>query len=156
MERRTLTVEEKLDGTLGYTGETQVLNGLVGTLTRLPELGTVLERGDQLYEVDGKRRPVLLYGARPAWRALEPDVERRRHHAARGEPQGARLHPQGVDVDREWDDDTTAAVKRWQKATGQTVDGTIELGEVVFLPGAVRVTELPVESGCTSARASRS
>ena len=59
VERRTLTIEETLDGTLGYTGETQVLNGLAGTLTRLPELGAILERGDQLYEVNGKRRPVL-------------------------------------------------------------------------------------------------
>ena len=28
-----------------------------------------------------------------------------------------------------------------------TVDGTIALGEVVFVPGAVRVTELPIEVG---------
>ena len=48
VERRTLTIEETLDGTLGYTGETQVLNGLAGTLTRLPELGAILERGDRL------------------------------------------------------------------------------------------------------------
>ena len=65
VERRTLTIEETLDGTLGYTGETQVLNGLMGTLTRLPAASTVLEQGDQLYEVDGKRlvvnRARLIY-----------------------------------------------------------------------------------------------
>ena len=48
----------------------------------------------------------------------------------------------GDEIDRHWDDDTTAAVKRWQRDRGQTADGEIELGEVVFLPEAIRVTEI--------------
>jgi peptidoglycan hydrolase-like protein with peptidoglycan-binding domain len=148
VERRTLTIEETLEGTLGYTGETQVLNGLAGTLTRLPELGAILERGDQLYEVNGKRRPVLLYGNRPAWRALKPDMSNGADVKQLEENLKALGHTRkGFDVDREWDDATTAAVKRWQRANGMTVDGTIALGEVVFAPGAVRVTELPIDVG---------
>ena len=148
VERRTLTIEETLDGTLGYTGEEHVLNGLMGTLTRLPAAGTILERGDQLYEVDGKRRPVLLYGNRPAWRAFEPsmgngaDVKQLEENL-----KALGFTRKGFDVDREWEDETTSAVKRWQRANGMTVDGTIDLGEIVFAPGAVRVTELPVEVG---------
>lgn len=148
VERRTLTIEETLEGTLGYTGETQVLNGLAGTLTRLPELGAILERGDQLYEVNGKRRPVLLYGNRPAWRAFRPDMSNGADIKQLEENLKALGYTRkGFDVDREWDDATTAAVKRWQRANGMTVDGTIAPGEIVFAPGAVRVTELPVEVG---------
>jgi hypothetical protein len=44
-------------------------------------------------------------------------------------------------VNRQWDAKTTIAVKRWQKATGQTRDGVVELGDVAVLPGAIRVTE---------------
>ena len=119
VERRTLTIEETLDGTLGYTGETQVLNGLAGTLTRLPELGAILERGDQLYEVDGKRRPVLLYGARPAWRAFKPGMSNGADVKQLEENLKALGYTRkGFDVDREWDGATTAAVKRWQRRTG--------------------------------------
>jgi len=148
VERKTLTIEETLDGTLGYTGDEQVLNGLMGTLTRLPAAGTILERGDQLYEVDGKRRPVLLYGNRPAWRAFEPDMGNGADVKQLEENLKALgFTRKGFDVDREWEGETTSAVKRWQRANGMTVDGTIDLGEIVFAPGAVRVTELPIEVG---------
>ena len=148
VERRTLTIEETLDGTLGYTGETQILNGLAGTLTRLPELGSILERGDQLYEVNGKRRPVLLYGNRPAWRAFKPDMSNGADVKQLEQNLKALGYTRkGFDVNREWDAATTAAVKRWQRANGMTVDGTIAPGEVVFAPGAVRVTELPIDVG---------
>jgi peptidoglycan hydrolase-like protein with peptidoglycan-binding domain len=148
VERRTLTIEETLDGTLGYTGEEQILNGLMGTLTRLPAAGAILERGDQLYEVDGKRRPVLMYGTRPAWRAFEPDMGNGADVKQLEENLKALgFTRKGFDVDREWEDETTSAVKRWQRANGMTVDGTVDLGEIVFAPGAVRVTELPVEVG---------
>ena len=148
IERRTLTIEETLDGTLGYMGETQVLNGLMGTLTRLPAAATVLEQGDQLYEVDGTRRPVLMYGTRPAWRTFEPDMGNGADVKQLEENLKALgFTRKGFDVDREWEDETTSAVKRWQRANGMEVDGTVELGEIAFAPGAVRVTELPVEIG---------
>ena len=136
VERRTLTIEETLDGTLGYTGETQVLNGLAGTLTRLPELGAILERGDQLYEVNGKRRPVLLYGATGRRGGpSSPDMSNGADVKQLEENLKALGYTRkGFDVNREWDDATTAAVKRWQRANGMTVDGTIAPGEVVFAP----------------------
>lgn len=146
--RRTMTIGDTLDGTLGYTGERQVLNGLPGTLTSLPAPGTVLERGDRLYEVDGRRRPVLLYGERPAWRRLEAGVDNgtdirqlERNLKALG------YAHESMKVNRHWDSHTTAAVKRWQKALGMKVDGIVELGEVVFVDGPIRVTELPIDLG---------
>jgi peptidoglycan hydrolase-like protein with peptidoglycan-binding domain len=145
---RTMTVGEDLDGTLGYAGERKVVNNLRGTVTALPAKGTVLARGDRLYEIDGRRRPILLYGAKPAWRTLEDGVENgaditqlERNLKALGYTR------KGDTIDNEWDDDTTAAVKRWQKASGQTVDGVVDLGEMVFLPGAIRVTTLAAELG---------
>ena len=50
-------------------------------------------------------------------------------------------------IDSHWDSKTTAAVKRWQKAAYLHVDGTVDLGEVVFLPSAIRITAQPVGLG---------
>ena len=70
----------------------------------------------------------------------------------------------GDKIDTHWDADTTAAVKRWQRKAGLPVDGSVDLGEVVFLPEAIRVTEItatlgtmvgqggPVMSGTSSRR----
>lgn len=40
-----------------------------------------------------------------------------------------------------FDDATRVAVERWQGDTGAEVDGIVHLGEIVFLPSPVRVTE---------------
>lgn len=145
--RRTMTIEETLDGTLGYSGERRVVNNLSGTVTRLPEPGTVLERGDQLYELEEWTRPILLYGSRPAWRTLDIDSSNGADIQQLEENLGALGYLAADDVDRNWDDQTTEAVEDWQDASGQEVDGVVDLGEVVFLPGPIRVTELAVELG---------
>jgi multidrug efflux system membrane fusion protein len=148
VERRTLTVTNDFDATLGYATEYEVLAGLSGTLTWAVPAGTVVTNGTLLYETDGNKRASLMYGSRPAWRSLEADV-----------PDGVDIRQleenllllghmrKGDVIDRHWDADTTAAVKRWQREAGVAVDGTIELGEVVFLPEAIRVTELQAHIG---------
>jgi peptidoglycan hydrolase-like protein with peptidoglycan-binding domain len=40
-----------------------------------------------------------------------------------------------------------AAIKRWQKAMGQAQTGAISLGQVVFLPGAIRITAVAATLG---------
>jgi len=145
---RTMTVGESLDGTLGYAGERRVLNNLAGTITSLPTAGTVLARGDRLYEIDGRRRPILFYGVRPAWRTMEKGVSSGADIKQLEQNLKALGYTRkGDKIDTKWDADTTAAVKRWQKATGQTVDGVVDLGDVIFLPGAIRVTELSAQLG---------
>jgi len=65
VERRSMQTAAELDGTLGYEGALAVAAGRAGTVTRVPDAGDVIERGEVLYELDGKVRPRLLYGDRP-------------------------------------------------------------------------------------------
>jgi peptidoglycan hydrolase-like protein with peptidoglycan-binding domain len=147
VERRTLTIEQELDGTLGYEGKRSAIGQLAGILTWLPAEGAILDRGDRLYEVDGTSRAILLYGSRPAYRTLKakvangPDVRQLEENLA------ALGYLKRKEVDSHWDADTTRAVKRLQKASGQRRDGSIDSGEVVFLPGPVRVTARPLPLG---------
>ena len=104
-----MTIEESLDGTIGYAGGREVIGNLAGTLTWLPDEGTIIRRGGRLYEVDGRNRAVLLYGSRPAWRTLDADatdgadiLQLERNLKALGYTR------KGDDIDRHWDADTTA------------------------------------------------
>ena len=51
------------------------------------------------------------------------------------------------DVDDDWDSDTTAAVKRFQRARGLYADGTLARGEIVFRDGPVRMGEAKAALG---------
>jgi multidrug efflux pump subunit AcrA (membrane-fusion protein) len=141
IERRTLQVSEELDGTLGYDGEIQVTASLPGTLTWLPAEGTIVRRGQRLYEVDGRYDSLLLTGTRPAWRTMGPDSDAGIDIKQLERNLKTLGYARTLKVDGVWTDHTTKAVKRWQKATGLPADGIVDLGEIVFSPTAVRVTE---------------
>lgn len=148
VERRTIEVDREYDGTLGYEGSLAVSAGSPGTVTWLPDLGAVIERGDRLYELDGTIRPRLLYGARPMWRTLEPgmsdgvDIQQlERNLLALG------YADDRMTVDRHWGHWTTNAVKAWQKASNLPVDKAIDGTDAIFLPGAIRVTDLQAQLG---------
>jgi peptidoglycan hydrolase-like protein with peptidoglycan-binding domain len=148
VERRDMRSETELDGTLGYADAASLVNGLAGTLTSLPAEGRVLRQGDRVMEVDGRQRSGLLYGSKPAWRRM-----------AEGMSDGTDVIqleralrelgylPRSITPDREYDEDTARAVRRWQHQLGVTRDGVLEPGEVVFVPGPVRVGTLRVEPG---------
>jgi multidrug efflux system membrane fusion protein len=141
VSRRDLVDSEAVSGTLGY-GDTSPLTGqLQGIVTGLPAVGTVVAPGQMLYEVDG--RPVLLLpGTRPMYRRHEPAMTAGEDVRQLEQALIDVGHAKGTGLTRantEWSDATTAAVKRWEKATGRTEDGTVEPGEVVFQPAAVRV-----------------
>jgi peptidoglycan hydrolase-like protein with peptidoglycan-binding domain len=138
--RRTLLAQEELDGTLGYGDAVPVVNRAAGTVTWLAAEGTLVDRGQALYELDGRQVP-LLFGDRPAWRPLGegsaagPDIRQLEENlVALGHASAKNL-----DVDDTWTAATTAAVKRWQKARGVTETGALALGDAVFLPSAVKV-----------------
>ena len=138
----------QFSGSLGHAGTYTVIAPATGTLTRSRDIGQVVRQGQSLYEVDGK--PVLLmYGKRPVWRAFSsgmsdgPDVRQLRA-ALKALGYGPELT-----VDRHFSTGTYRAVRRWQAASGLPVTGTVPLGQVVFLPRAIRITAHSVELGAT-------
>lgn len=147
IERRDLVETESVDGTLGYAGEQPVATNLPGTLTWLPVEGATIRPDHRLFQVNGEN--VFLFDGRmPAWRDLasgsdgQDVLQVERNLDALGyDPYGA------MTVDGEWDGGTTAAVVRWQEAHELDETGTIELGRVVFQPGARRVSGVSATLG---------
>jgi hypothetical protein len=148
VERRDLTERAELDGTLGY-GETRDLSlAAQGTLTALPAVGAVVDRGQTIAEVDGRPVPLLI-GDRPLWRELGPGVddgpditEVELNLVALGVVDGDDLT-----VDRTWTAATTDAVRAWQDARGVDDTGRLGPGSVVIQPGPVRVVDHPTALG---------
>jgi hypothetical protein len=148
VQRRDLVQHETVDGTLGF-GDTETLYAqAMGTVTALRDPGSVVRRGQALYWLGGE--PVtLMYGALPMWRRLDRSSEGgrdirqlERNLVALGYDPGG-----GIQVDDEWDAATTAAVKRWQKYKGLRETGSVELGQVAFLPGPRRIGQLKTTAG---------
>jgi len=149
--RKDLAETQDVAGTLGFGDTTTVsLGGGHGTVTGLAPVGTVVDRGGKLGEVDGQ--PVtLLFGDRPMWRNLDQtattgaDVEQLEANLiALGYGTRSTLGP-----NQTWSQATTDAVKRWQKALGRPETGAVGMGDVVFLPTAVRVAGHSNGSGGT-------
>ena len=148
VERRDMRSETELEGTLGYADAADLINGLAGTVTRLPREGQVLSQGQRVLEVDGGRRSGLLYGDKPAWRRFADGMRDGTDVLQLERALKALGHlPRSVRPDREFDIQTERAIKRWQADLGVSRDGELELGEVVFLAHAVRVGELRVGLG---------
>jgi peptidoglycan hydrolase-like protein with peptidoglycan-binding domain len=149
LEVRDLAETTDVSGTLGFGNSRALPLAAHGTITALPAPGAIIDRGQELAEVDGA--PVsVLFGDRPAWRAFPPppgadgpDIQQLEANLiALGHGTASTLGPNGT-----WSDATTAAVKRWQKALGTPQTGTIDLGRVVFEPGPVRVEKHLAEPG---------
>jgi membrane fusion protein, multidrug efflux system len=138
--RRTLVEQQDLDGTLGHGDAMPLVNRTNGTLTWMAAAGSTVDRGEPLYEVDG-RKIRLLFGDRPAWRTLGPDTsgvdvkQLKQNLVALGYGTAGALGTGDA-----WTSATTEAVKRWQKAAGLDQDGVVDLGEIVFQSGAVIIS----------------
>jgi len=152
--RQSLSSEIPVTATLGYAGSYTVVNQASGILTRLPQIGKVVSEGQVLYEVSG-RPVVLFYGATPAYRSLSagtnnaltgPDVrELNADLVAMGYASSSEI-PAGSDMFSSW---TAAGVEKLQSALGVTANGTLGLGDIVFLPGAARITSVSAALGAT-------
>ena len=146
VEQRDLVDRESVNGTLGYADRGTLAAGVSGTLTRLRRDGSTVGRGGWLYEVDGERTGWLLYGRRPAWRDFTPSMSDGADVRQLESNLRALGHEPG-EVDGDWTWETTAAVKRFQKARGLTQDGSLGKGELAFRRGAVRLGEAKMSVG---------
>jgi hypothetical protein len=148
VQRRDLIATDTESGTLSYANPQTVFNRLSGTVTWLPPVGRVIKPGGVLYRVDGA--PVILFnGTLPAYRDLSeadtdgPDIEQlKRNLRALGFDPDHQMT-----IDQTFDAATAAAVERWQESLGETQTGSVTLGQIVFLPGAQRVTTVDAQLG---------
>lgn len=153
--RQSLSSEIPVTATLGYAGSYTVINQASGVLTRLPPAGEVISQGQVLYEASG-RPVVLLYGSTPAYRSLSAGTsnavtgpvvrELNADLVAMGYASSSEI-PAGSDV---FSSSTTAGVEKLQTALGVTANGTLSLGEAVFLPGAARITSVSATLGASA------
>lgn len=133
-------------GTLGFAQAYNLIASGPGVLTRLPPVGQRISRGQPAFEVEGK--PVsLFYGSRPVWRAFKTGMSNGLDVQQLEANLKALGYGHGVTVDKYFSSATYHAVRRWQKATHQSVTGTVPLGQIVFAPGPVRVGTQDVKVG---------
>jgi Putative peptidoglycan binding domain len=151
--KRSLSQTTSVNGTLGYAGSYTVPGQLTGTITALPGVGQVVDQGQVLYRVDGYP-VVLLYGSTPAYRTLAEgataadlagaDVaELNQALVALGYASRANLDPSSDEFS--WA--TKAGVEKLQAHLGVDQSGVLDLGQVVFLPTAARVTNVQATLG---------
>ena len=142
-----ITSQTEVSATLGYSGTYTVVNQAQGTVTWLPSMGQLISQGQVLYDINGSP-VVLLYGGTPAYRALSEGAtastrDRSGRRGAQLRPRGHGLHHQRRGLGSDPSDFTSwtkVGVEKLQAALGVTQNGTLALGQVVFMPTAVRVT----------------
>lgn len=149
--RGTLNAETMLGGSLGYDAAA-ALPAASGVITQLPAVGTVVNTGEQAYEMDGRAVP-LFHGSRPFWRTLQQGVE--------DSPDIMQLEENLAELgwffglpDDHFDWYTTDAIRRWQAGrglTGQAIDGVFQPSQVALAAQApVRITQITAKLGDTN------
>lgn len=145
--RQTLVESVSLPGDLTYGAATPLASTASGTVTWLPDPGTVVRRGDALLRAD-ELPVVLLYGPLPMYRPLTEKLTGT--DVAQFERNLAALGYGGFTVDDSFSAATTAAVKRWQKDLGRPETGTVDKDQVVYAPRAVRIAQRLVRVGAAA------
>jgi hypothetical protein len=146
--RQDLSSQTQVPATLAYAGSYSVLNQAPGTETAVPTVGEVVTEGQVLYQVSGAP-VVLLYGSTPAYRTLlsgltGADVAGLNADlVVLGYATSAEIPP-GTDAFTYW---TEVGVEKLQAASGMTANGTLNLGQALFEPTALRVTSVSATIG---------
>jgi hypothetical protein len=124
-------------------------------ITALPEVGTTIERGGSLAEVNGQPSAFLFFGTRPMYRAFTsgitdgPDVQQLEENlVALGMATAST-----ITVDETFTSATTTAIKKWQKSLGLDQTGTLATNEIIFASGAVRIASHSAAPGDTASGA---
>jgi hypothetical protein len=148
--RQYLSSQTEVSATLGYAGSYSVVDQAQGTVTSLPAVGQVVGQGQVLYQVSGAP-VILLYGSTPAYRSLSsgtsgPDVqELNADLASLGYATSSELSP----TSDTFGSATSTALEKLEAALGVAQNGTLPLGQAVFLPTAMRVTTILATLGGT-------
>jgi hypothetical protein len=142
--QQTLKDTETEDGRLGFGTTSSAVNRVAGTVTAVPDGGQELRRGNTVYSIDNKPT-TLLYGALPAYRRLAVGTEG--NDVLQLEENLKAMGYSGFTVDNEYTDATAAAVEEWQDDLGLDETGVVELGQVLFAPGHIRVDSVQAQEG---------
>jgi hypothetical protein len=149
--RQDLAATTPLTATLGYAGSWTVTGPGGGTLTWLPSPGQVIGQGHALYETGNGSPVVLLYGSVPDWRNLAEgvrgaDVAQLNHDLVHlGYANSPGIAALGWDH-YSWE--TQHAVQQLEEHLGvASPPGSLSLGQVVFEPEALRVTQVTGQLG---------
>ncbi|CAN5185688.1 peptidoglycan-binding protein [soil metagenome] len=140
VERRDLVVTETLTGELAYADVRTVTSARTGTVTTVAAVGSTVPVGSALFSID-LEPAVALRGEIPTFRRLDtttgegPDV-RQLEQALADLGYGA-----GLTVDEDFTSVTASAVTAWERDLGRAEpDGVVELGDVVFTTGDLRIS----------------
>jgi peptidoglycan hydrolase-like protein with peptidoglycan-binding domain len=148
VERRDLVERENVDGTLGYGTATDVASPRAGTLTRVPTAGSVVERGQSIFDVDLLPVP-LLYGDVPLYRDLAsgvsdgPDVQQLEENLV------ALGYGDALTVDQHFDGATAAALRAWQTDLGAERTGSLTRTGAVISAGPLRIADVKARKGAS-------
>ena len=144
--REDLSATTPMNATLGYASTYPVTGQGGGTLTWLPSPGQAISQGQVLYKTDNENPVVLLYGSVPDWRDLAEgvtgqDVSQLNHDLVRlGYASSSDIAPLGWDY-YSWA--TALAVQKLEEHRGvSNPPGSLALGQVVFEPEALRVSQV--------------
>jgi membrane fusion protein, multidrug efflux system len=134
--RQTMLDTDEVPGDLGYGAKTGLVGRIPGVVTKVPLAGDVIRQGRPIYRVDNQP-VVLMYGDVPAYRSLGPGATGTDVRQLEGNLKA--LGYSGFTVDDTYSAVTATAVRRWQRDLGLTPTGQVELGRVLFAPGAIRI-----------------
>jgi multidrug efflux pump subunit AcrA (membrane-fusion protein) len=148
--RTDLVETQQVDGTLGYAGTATVASESSAIVTWLPQSGDTITRGQHVYEADNRPVP-LLYGKKPFWRDLYDGVSDGPDVRILEQNLRALGYGDGLTVDDTYTAATAARVRQWQKALGVKRTGRVTLGDVIVLPGPMRVAQVRAKTGTRAA-----
>jgi peptidoglycan hydrolase-like protein with peptidoglycan-binding domain len=147
--KRSLSAQTNVSATLGYAGTYSVINQAVGSFSRLPSVGDVIEPGQVLYAVGGQP-VVLMTGPTPAYRTMV---------AGNSGPDASELNadlaalgygPATLEGSPIFNAATAAAVMKLQAHLGVAQTGVLTTAQVAFLPSAVRITAVSATLGAAA------
>jgi peptidoglycan hydrolase-like protein with peptidoglycan-binding domain len=137
---------ESVDGNLTYADERTISAGASGTVTWAPDEGGRITRGKPLLKVNSK--PVtLMYGSLPFYRPLRQGVDDGTDVEQLERNLRALGYGDDMTVDESFTAATAEAVKDWQDDRGLPETGAVDAGQVVFQPGALRVSAVKATLG---------